>query len=146
MHAEIGAFLVVTNRAYIALRADEAMNRRGVLQLPLSMLLLRTNLTQQNPLTSFFEQCCVEPRKNAATDSVFCRHVELYEAYRQFMTKHEKMFREQPMFEKSFRDVMLGLLRWTEKNQRAFRYDEIEPIMSASVGLDLSAIWKRWQE
>ncbi len=48
--------------------------------------------------------------------------------------------------EKSFRDVMLGLLRWTEKNQRAFRYDEIEPIMSASVGLDLSAIWKRWQE
>ena len=47
---------------------------------------------------------------------------------------------------KSFRDVMLGLLRWTEEHQRAFAYDEIEPIMSESVGVDLSAIWNRWQE
>lgn len=45
----------------------------------------------------------------------------------------------------SFRDVMLGLLHWTEESQRAYAYDEIEPIMSSSVGVDLSAIWDRWQ-
>jgi len=47
---------------------------------------------------------------------------------------------------RSFRDVMLGLLHWTETHQRAFAYDEIEPIMSESAGVDLSATWKRWQE
>jgi len=46
---------------------------------------------------------------------------------------------------KSFRDVLLGLLHWTEANQRAFRYEEIEPIMSKSAGVDLSKIWERWQ-
>jgi predicted metalloprotease with PDZ domain len=46
---------------------------------------------------------------------------------------------------KSFRDVMLGLLQWTEEHGRAFAYDEIEPIMSESAGVDLSAIWSRWQ-
>ena len=47
---------------------------------------------------------------------------------------------------RSFQDVMLGLLRWTEEHQRAFAYDEIEPILSESAGVDLSAIWNRWQE
>jgi predicted metalloprotease with PDZ domain len=47
---------------------------------------------------------------------------------------------------KAFRDVMLGLLKWTETNQRAFAYEEIEPIMSEAAGVDLSAIWNRWQE
>jgi len=47
---------------------------------------------------------------------------------------------------RSFRDVMLALLRWTEEHQRAFDYDEIEPIMSESTGIDLSATWIRWQE
>lgn len=46
---------------------------------------------------------------------------------------------------RSFRDVMLGLLRWTEAHQRAFAYEEIEPIMSEAAGVDLSAIWARWQ-
>ena len=46
---------------------------------------------------------------------------------------------------KSFTDVMLGLVRWTEEHGRAFAYDEIEPIMSESTGVDLSAIWNRWQ-
>jgi hypothetical protein len=41
---------------------------------------------------------------------------------------------------------MLALLRWTEEHQRAFDYDEIEPIMSESTGIDLSATWIRWQE
>jgi hypothetical protein len=40
---------------------------------------------------------------------------------------------------------MLGLVRWTEEHGRAFAYDEIEPIMSESAGVDLSAIWSRWQ-
>jgi predicted metalloprotease with PDZ domain len=47
--------------------------------------------------------------------------------------------------ERSFRDVMLGLLRWTETHQRAFTCDEIEPIMSESAGVDLAPIWDRWQ-
>lgn len=47
---------------------------------------------------------------------------------------------------KSFNDVALGLLKWTELNQRAFEYDEIEKVMSQSVGLDLSQIWDAWQK
>lgn len=47
--------------------------------------------------------------------------------------------------ERSFRDVMLGLLAWTREHQRPFTYEEIEPIMSASAGIDLSATWNRWQ-
>lgn len=47
---------------------------------------------------------------------------------------------------RSFRDAVLGLLRWTEGHQRAFALEEVEPIMSDSVGVDLSAIWDRWQK
>ncbi len=47
--------------------------------------------------------------------------------------------------EKSFRDVMLGLLQWTRENKRPFEYEEIEPIMSSAVDVDLSAIWAKWQ-
>ncbi|NNF35226.1 MAG: hypothetical protein HKN68_14030 [Saprospiraceae bacterium] len=48
--------------------------------------------------------------------------------------------------EKSFKDALLGLLKWTESNQRAFEYDEIEPILSYSTGVNLKSIWDRWQE
>jgi predicted metalloprotease with PDZ domain len=48
--------------------------------------------------------------------------------------------------EKSFKDAMLGLLNWSNKNQRAFTYNEIEPIMSQATGVDLSAIWNTWQK
>ena len=47
--------------------------------------------------------------------------------------------------EKSFKDLMLGLLKWTKRNQRAFEYDEILPIMEAATGVDLSDIWEKWQ-
>jgi len=47
--------------------------------------------------------------------------------------------------EKSFRDALLGLLKWTDKNQRAFRYDEIEPILSNATSVDLKTIWDKWQ-
>ncbi len=47
---------------------------------------------------------------------------------------------------KSFKDAMLALLRWTEINQRAFEYNEIESIISNGVGVDISEIWNRWQE
>ncbi|WP_153231825.1 M61 family metallopeptidase [Algoriphagus machipongonensis] len=46
---------------------------------------------------------------------------------------------------KSFRDAILGLLNWSEDNQRAFKYNEIEPIMSKATGVDLSPIWNKWQ-
>ncbi|TXK07451.1 hypothetical protein [Flagellimonas aequoris] len=47
---------------------------------------------------------------------------------------------------KSFKDAILGLLHWTETHQRAFEYDEIEPIMSKATGVDLSDVWNQWQE
>lgn len=46
---------------------------------------------------------------------------------------------------KSIKDALLGLLNWTEQHQRAFEYDEIEPILSESCGVDLSNIWTKWQ-
>lgn len=46
----------------------------------------------------------------------------------------------------SFKEALLGLLHWTEKEQRAYAYDEIEPILSKSVDVDLSAIWLKWQK
>lgn len=48
--------------------------------------------------------------------------------------------------EKSFKDAILGLLHWTQKNGRAFNYNEIEPIMSESTGVDLSDVWDQWQK
>ena len=47
---------------------------------------------------------------------------------------------------KSFRDALLGLLEWTKHNNRAFDYDEIEPIMSEATGVNLNEIWKKWQK
>jgi len=47
---------------------------------------------------------------------------------------------------KSFKDAILGLLKWTEVNQIPFKYDEIEPIMSKSTGVDLSDVWDKWQK
>jgi predicted metalloprotease with PDZ domain len=47
---------------------------------------------------------------------------------------------------KSFKDALLGLLKWTDKNQRAFEYEEIEPILSNATGVDLKDIWMKWQE
>lgn len=46
---------------------------------------------------------------------------------------------------RTFKDALLGLLQWTQKEQRAFEYDEIEPILSTAVGVDLSPIWSKWQ-
>jgi len=48
--------------------------------------------------------------------------------------------------QKSIKDALLGLLKWTETNNRAFHYNEIEPIMSKATGVDLSDIWNEWQE
>ena len=46
---------------------------------------------------------------------------------------------------KSFKDAILGLLNWSKDNQRAFKYNEIESIMSKASGVDLSPIWNKWQ-
>jgi predicted metalloprotease with PDZ domain len=46
---------------------------------------------------------------------------------------------------KSFKDAVLGLMKWTEEKNRAFDYDEIEPIMSTATGIDLKNIWQKWQ-
>lgn len=47
--------------------------------------------------------------------------------------------------EKTFRDALLGLMTWTEENQRGFTYDEIEPILSKASNTDLGEIWHKWQ-
>ncbi len=47
---------------------------------------------------------------------------------------------------KSFKDAILGLLKWTENNKRAFKYIEIESIMSEATGVDLSGVWGKWQK
>ncbi|GAA4812039.1 hypothetical protein GCM10023330_19110 [Litoribaculum gwangyangense] len=47
---------------------------------------------------------------------------------------------------KSFKDAILGLLKWTEVNKRAFEYNEIESIMSKSTSVDLSKVWNKWQK
>lgn len=47
---------------------------------------------------------------------------------------------------KSFKDAIIGLLKWTENNNRAFEYNEIESIMSESTGVDLSDVWDKWQK
>jgi predicted metalloprotease with PDZ domain len=46
---------------------------------------------------------------------------------------------------KTFKDAALGLLQWTEKNQRPFEYHEIEPIMSKATGVRLKEVWDEWQ-
>ncbi|WP_456423384.1 M61 family metallopeptidase [Lutibacter sp.] len=48
--------------------------------------------------------------------------------------------------QKSFKDAILGLLKWTEVNKRAFRYDEIASIISKSVHVDVSKMWEKWQK
>ena len=47
--------------------------------------------------------------------------------------------------DKSFKDALIGLLKWTEANQRAFEYEEIEPILSSATGVNLQSIWNKWQ-
>lgn len=48
--------------------------------------------------------------------------------------------------QKSFKNAILGLLKWTEENNKAFKYDEIEAIMSEYTGVDLSSVWHKWQK
>jgi len=57
----------------------------------------------------------------------------------------DSVIRQQTGGQKSFREAALGLLKWTEKNKRAFNYDEIEPILSTASGVSLKETWDRWQ-
>ena len=47
---------------------------------------------------------------------------------------------------KSFKDIALALMEFTEKKHRAFEYEEIEQIMTKAVEIDISDIWTKWQE
>jgi len=57
----------------------------------------------------------------------------------------DEYIQKQTNGKQSFKDAILGLLNWSKNNQRAFKYNEIEPIMSKATGVDLSAIWNKWQ-
>lgn len=48
--------------------------------------------------------------------------------------------------QKSFKDAILGLLKWTEINKRAYKYNEITSIISKYVDVDVSKIWEKWQK
>lgn len=58
----------------------------------------------------------------------------------------DEYIQQQTNGKKSFKDAILGLLNWTKVNQRAFKYHEIEPIISKATGVDLSHIWDKWQQ
>lgn len=47
--------------------------------------------------------------------------------------------------QKTIREALLALLRWSEEHQSAFAYDQIEQIMSEGVGVDLKVVWDKWQ-
>ena len=47
---------------------------------------------------------------------------------------------------KSLRDALANLYDWTAENQRAFKYEEILPIMSEGLGVDLSDTWQAWHD
>ncbi|GAA4279997.1 M61 family metallopeptidase [Gaetbulibacter aestuarii] len=57
----------------------------------------------------------------------------------------DEYIQKQTNEKKSFKDAILGLLSWSNENQRAFKYNEIESIMSQATGVDLSPIWNKWQ-
>ncbi|SHO62795.1 putative metalloprotease with PDZ domain [Algoriphagus zhangzhouensis] len=57
----------------------------------------------------------------------------------------DEYIQKQTNGKKSFKDAILGLLNWSKDNQRAFKYNEIEPIMSKATSVDLKPIWNKWQ-
>ncbi|MFC4219748.1 M61 family metallopeptidase [Flagellimonas marina] len=57
----------------------------------------------------------------------------------------DEYIQKQTNGKKSFKDAILGLLSWSNENQRAFKYNEIESIMSQATGVDLSPVWNKWQ-
>lgn len=58
----------------------------------------------------------------------------------------DEYIQKQTNGKKSFKDAILGLLSWSNENQRAFKYNEIESIMSQAAGVDLSPVWDKWQK
>ena len=57
----------------------------------------------------------------------------------------DEYIQKQTSGKKSFKSAVLGLLSWSNENQRAFKYNEIESIMSRATGVDLSPVWNKWQ-
>ena len=57
----------------------------------------------------------------------------------------DKEIRKKTNGEKTFQNAVLGLYEWSQKNQKAFEYEDIPKIMSAAADTDLSEIWRKWQ-
>ena len=47
---------------------------------------------------------------------------------------------------KSMRDVFCYLYQWSKKNQRPFTMEEFPSLLNNACGIDLSAIYKKWQQ
>lgn len=48
--------------------------------------------------------------------------------------------------QRSLKDAVLGLLKWSEDNQRPYGYDKIKQIMAESTGVNLDLVWDKWQK
>ncbi len=56
-----------------------------------------------------------------------------------------KLIKEKTKGQKSFKEMLLNMYRWTEKNQRAMPYEEIPQIMGEGLGVDIQKVWEKWQ-
>lgn len=57
----------------------------------------------------------------------------------------DQLITEKSGGKKSFRDALLNLYHWSEKNKRALPFEEIPVIMGRQLGVDIMEVWKKWK-
>jgi len=57
-----------------------------------------------------------------------------------------ELIRKQTGGKKSMKDVLRYLYEWSKKNQRPFTMEEFPKLMTAATGVDISAIFSKWQK
>jgi predicted metalloprotease with PDZ domain len=58
----------------------------------------------------------------------------------------DQLITEKTGGQKSFRDALLNLYRWSQEHQQALPYEEIVVIMGEGLGVDLEEVWERWKK
>jgi predicted metalloprotease with PDZ domain len=54
--------------------------------------------------------------------------------------------KEQSKGKKSMKDVLRYMYEWSKKNKRAYTMEELPELMNQACGIDLSKIYKKWQQ
>jgi predicted metalloprotease with PDZ domain len=54
--------------------------------------------------------------------------------------------KEQSNGKKSMKDVLRYMYEWSKKNKRAYTMEELPVLLNQACGLDLGAIYKKWQQ